>query len=471
MSGSGSRRDNGSPSSVCVERETVIASVRTPKEGSMRSRYWIVILFGFFSSNACFASQWSHVELPARVMNITENDGVFWVCGANELIASSADGGKSWTAKRSEKNGDTLLRIGFANQDFGYAAGTGGRIFLTKDSGNTWNPIKAPAQVVYDAAFSDEKHGLIHTPRSVYTTNDGGASWNEVQIDLASDDLKGFSYVLGIAAPSANDMAIVLSEGDSSANDYRLFLTKDGGLKWAVSTIPSTGLGRLTAHGGEYWFAGMEVIERDKPGGGYGVPLVMHSPDGDHWTHLDRWSKHEFSECNSQGCLYWDGAGVQVPPTNPMRFWTFAPEKVVAAKWAVAKNTICTVGTGLSCSAVTDVQTMPPYVETSSPIAPPLAAPPLDSPPSQGLQCIYCDFERIMVTKDFQGPAEVQLKLQIGLTGLVDDVEVIQTSNSGIGDRVASSARSWIFVPLMKDGVPHPVVTQVKLRVQALKNK
>jgi hypothetical protein len=35
----------------------------------------------------------------------------------------------------------------------------------------------------------------------------------------------------------------------------------------------------------------MEVIEKDKPGGGYGVPLVMHSPDAEKWMHLPRWSK------------------------------------------------------------------------------------------------------------------------------------------------------------------------------------
>lgn len=117
--------------------------------------------------------------------------------------------------------------------------------------------------------------------------------------------------MLTVLASDENHMAIVLSQGNSAASAYKLSLTKDGGTKWTSSDVPSTGLRKLTSHGGEYWFAGMEVIEKDKPGGGYGVPLLMHSPDGENWTHLPRWSKHEFSECNSQGCLYWDGAGVQ----------------------------------------------------------------------------------------------------------------------------------------------------------------
>lgn len=440
-----------------------------PSHRSCRRLFFILPLF--FNAALSLASEWRTVELPARPLNIAENSGTLWVCGADELIAASDDGGKTWTTKHNLKNGGLLLSIGFANEQFGYAAGTGGVVFVTKDGGKTWDSVKVPSQVVYGATFADEKHGLIHAPRNIYTTSDGGATWIPVQIDLASEDLKGFSHVLTIVAPTADDMAIVLSQGNSSAYDFRLFVSKDGGAKWSVSEIPSTGLGRLTSHGREYWFAGMEVIEKDKPGGGYGVPLVMHSADAQKWTHLPRWSKHEFSECNSQGCLYWDGAGVQLPPTDPISFWTFAPKKAVTAIWAVAKGTICTVGTALKCSAAATTQTMPSYTESSSPIAPPISAPPLDAPPAQGLQCLYCDFERIMVTSDFQGPAEVQLKLHIGQNGLVEQAEIVHASNSGIGERVAASARNWIFVPYAKDGVVHPANTEVKLRVQAIKSK
>jgi hypothetical protein len=114
---------------------------------------------------------------------------------------------------------------------------------------------------------------------------------------------------------------------------------------------------------------------------------------------------------------------------------------------------------------------MPAYLDTSSPIAPPISAPPLDAPPSQGLQCLYCDFERIMVTSDFQGAADVQIKLRIGQNGLVEQAEIVQATNSGIGERIAASARNWIFLPFVKDGVVHPANTEVKLRVQAIKGK
>jgi hypothetical protein len=433
-------------------------------------RQLVFILVLLFNVTASSEAEWRPVVLPARALNIGENNGTLWVCGADELIAASLDGGNTWTVKHSEKNGGLLLSVGFANEEFGYAAGTGGKVLITRDGGNNWESLKVPSQVVYEAAFSDEKHGIIHTAQNIYTTIDGGATWVPVQIDLTSGDLKGFSHALTVVAPAANHMAIVLSQGNSAVYAYKLFLTKDD-TKWAASDIPSTGLGKLSSHGGEYWFAGMEVIEKDKPGGGYGVPVVMHSPDAEKWTRLPRWSKNEFSECNSQGCLYWDGAGVQLPPTTPVSFWTFAPEKVVTAKWAVAKDSVCTVGTDLKCTNVTTTQTMPAYLDSSSPIPPPIASPSLDASPSQGLQCLYCDFEKIMVTSDFQGAADVQIKLHIGQNGLVEKAEVVQATDYGIGERIAASARNWIFLPFVKDGVVHPANTEVKLRVQAIKSR
>jgi hypothetical protein len=428
--------------------------------------FWLQVNVG-----ACIASEWRTAGLPARALNIVEQSGTLWVCGSDELIAASSDGGKTWTAKHLTKNGRVLLSIGFADAQFGYAGGTGGQILITKDGGNTWNTIKAPSDIVYEAAFADERHGIIHTPHTIYFTNDGAATWLPVQIDLSREDLKRFAHVLDVVALDAKQMAIVLSEGNSSVHPYKFFLTKDGGAKWTALDIPSTGLKKLSAHGGEYWFAGMEVIEKDKPGGGYGVPVVMHSADADNWTRLPRWSTHEFSQCTSQGCLYWDGAALQLPLTGAPSFWTFPAEKAVTARWAVANGAICSIGTELKCAAATLTQTMPPDVDDPSRVPDSGSAPPLDAPESQGLQCVFCDFERFMVTPDFQGVVEVRLKLHIGLNGLVERAEIVHATNPGVGERIAASARGWIFLPFAKDGVAHPAETEVKLHVQVMKSR
>jgi hypothetical protein len=171
------------------------------------------------------------------------------------------------------------------------------------------------------------------------------------------------------------------------------------------------------------------------------------------------------------GCLYWDGAGVELPPASPVNYWTFAPEKMVTAKWAVAKGGICSIAASLGCTDVIITHTMPPYVESSSPIAPLLSPPALDAPPSQGVECISCDVEKVIVTRDYQGVAEVELKIHIAQNGLVEQAEIVHATKPEIGDRMAAAVRNWIFVPYEKDGVVHPVVTDIKLRVQAIKSK
>jgi hypothetical protein len=95
----------------------------------------------------------------------------------------------------------------------------------------------------------------------------------------------------------------------------------------------------------------------------------------------------------------------------------------------------------------------------------------LNAPVTSGIQCISCDTERIVVTQDYQGLAEVDLKLLIGTNGLVQKVEISKATNAGIGDRVAGSARNWVFVPYEQDGVLHPASMNVKLQVQAIKSK
>lgn len=116
---------------------------------SLRKLAFIVVLL--FNGATSSASEWRTVELSARALNVAENNGTLWVCGADELIATSADGGNTWTSRHSSKNGSLLLTVGFANEQFGYAAGTGGQLLITRDGGNTCDSTKVPSQVVYEA--------------------------------------------------------------------------------------------------------------------------------------------------------------------------------------------------------------------------------------------------------------------------------------------------------------------------------
>ncbi|MGC1104924.1 MAG: YCF48-related protein [Candidatus Acidiferrales bacterium] len=419
------------------------------------------------------ASDWSTATLPARALSIAANHNVMWVCGADELVADSTDGGKTWNVLHLTNGGAVLLTIGLVGERFAYAAGTGGSVLFTTDAGATWTRMAVPSQVVYNASFSDGRHGLIQTPHTIYWTSNGGATWNPVKIDLANTELDGppaYAFAREVVALDANHMAIVLSQGNADYYDYRLLITDDGGTTWKPIEIAHTGLDSLSVYKGEYWAAGNEVIDREDHGG-HAVPLVMHSADGENWTHLVQWARKEFDACNSETCLFDNGAGADFRSAAPPVYWTFRSERTVTAKWAVADNSICSVGTNLKCSTITEAPAIPADVADPYPIPPLLAPPPLNAPPARGPQCIACDIERIMVTQDYQGVAEADLKVHVGQNGLVDDVEVVHATKPEIGDRIASEVRDWIFLPYEQDGVVHPFVTNIKLRVQAVQSK
>ena len=170
------------------------------------------------------------------------------MCGADELIANSTDGGKTWNVRHLATGGAVLLAIGAASDGILYAAGTGGVLLFTKNGGTSWTRISVPASVIYAASFSDDQHGLIQTPHTVYRTSDGGVSWQPVTIDLSSPDLKGFRWVRTLVALDSNHMIVVMSEGNAPYYADKLFVTKNGGGTWKALDIPSTGLTSVSAY-------------------------------------------------------------------------------------------------------------------------------------------------------------------------------------------------------------------------------
>ena len=70
------------------------------------------------SLSSAFADQsavnvWNDVTLPFRPINIAAAGDTLWVCGTNEMITESSDGGKTWNVKHQNPDGEVLLNIAF----------------------------------------------------------------------------------------------------------------------------------------------------------------------------------------------------------------------------------------------------------------------------------------------------------------------------------------------------------------------
>jgi photosystem II stability/assembly factor-like uncharacterized protein len=429
-----------------------------------------VSLFAIFLAflGAADSNPWRPVVLRHPAVAIASSGSTLWVCGADEMIAKSNDGGKNWEVKHETISGSVLLSLGFANEQVGWATGSAGNLLLTQDGGTSWKSIRVGTDPIYRAAFSDGQHGLIHTIATVQFTTDGGVSWTPVPTLKSDSELKDFKYVLSLAALDADHMAVLLKEGPAQFYDQRIVATQDGGKTFKTINIPNVGLIELTTHQGAYWAFGHEVIEKDKPGGGYGVPLVMHSVDAENWEHSPR-LEHQFDSCSHDGCLFWDGLGI-TPFDAKTSFWTFPMGNIITPKWAMAGDSICTVGEYLTCSIISRVDKMTERPDSSS--LSQLAAPPaLGSSISNGPVCISCPYERIIVSQKASGPAEVSLKLLIAMDGTVSTADVVNAPSPEIGDLFAKAALGWVFEPFTKNGLPAQVRTQLTLKVILIKPK
>lgn len=103
---------------------------------SFRLQYAFTVLLLCVS---CFAEDepstttknWNVVFSPFRPVNIAAQGATIWVCGVDEMILRSSDGGATWETKHQNLNGEVLLDISFVNEKIGHAAGTGGLLLST----------------------------------------------------------------------------------------------------------------------------------------------------------------------------------------------------------------------------------------------------------------------------------------------------------------------------------------------------
>jgi hypothetical protein len=397
---------------------------------------------------------WRPVSLPFRPIDVTSTANTLWVCGADEMIAKSEDGGQTWQVQHQNTDGEVLLHIGFVGEKIGYAAGTSGLLLWTKDDGETWTPSNAGSEAFLDVSFADDMHGIRHTHSAVEITSDGGATWTPIASLKSNEELAEFKLVWAVAALDGNHSAILLKKGPYS--DQLFFVTGDGGKNWKAVYIPSVGLRSLVVHNGEYWAFGHEVFEKDKPGGGYSVPLALHSADGVNWQHGMR-SPNEYSDCNAQGCILWDGAIVDLYHEKPL-FWKLPADGSLTPKWAAAGGIVCSVGSVLKCASAKPSGAPPPRPEMN--IAVNLAVIPAPVP-----GCLICRLDSFPISRNLLGRGILYLNFIVRKDGTVGDVRVMLAPAKEIETAVANAVRAWVFQPPRQNGTPVEMKRNLELSV------
>jgi len=392
---------------------------------------------------------WNDVTLPFRPINITANGDALWVCGTNEMIVASSDGGRTWNVKHQNPDGDVLLNIAFVDEKVGHAAGTGGLLLSTSDGGQTWTNQVLEA-TVRQFSFADSRNGIVQlgratpsllgyhdqpgTPSIVRITHDGGDHWADAP--TRDEKFHQFPDVLSVVAldPANYLMALHQPQGE-----HIFASTRDSGKTWTAKHLEDVYVSTVFPHAGEYWGFGIQILERKK-GGGYSAPVVVRSKDALAWAQALHGPK-EWSSCVSQGCHIWDGT-IEMLYGPREKFVALPQNNSLTARWALALNRVCTVGDLVRCASAD-------YGDKPQPKP---APPAIISVGNDGAgfseECLDCKTERI-APDQLNGFTANQIVASISIQrdGSVAKVTLDHVPNQRMGDAISQQLSKWLFEP------------------------
>ena len=149
-----------------------------------------------------------------------------------------------WIDRSAGITGD-LVAVFFTSSDKGWIAGDNGYLAATADGGRTWNPYPLGTnEDINEIYFRNDDNGYLVAGRKMFSTRDGGRSWQELRIFRSGDfgaarpeflsirfSDKKRGYVIGsVLRHSGNDDIVV---------DSLLMRTDDGGETWRRISVPS----------------------------------------------------------------------------------------------------------------------------------------------------------------------------------------------------------------------------------------
>ena len=134
------------------------------------------------------------------------NPTIGWAVGDRGVIWHTADGGATWQQQSSPVS-STLNAVYFVDSHRGWAVGgqsqpynggTRGVVLRSDDGGAIWQQIAQPLlPTLVGVRFFDREHGIAfglsaaHSPSGVYSTRDGGTTWQPLPTDVAGNWLAG----------------------------------------------------------------------------------------------------------------------------------------------------------------------------------------------------------------------------------------------------------------------------------------
>lgn len=180
------------------------------------------------SANISTESSWTLVEEVqiSHATNIaafySENKGV--TVGYAGEIHTTEDAGKTWP----EASNESMCRfcVDYVDENLVWCGGNGNQVCVSKDGGKTWTVagLAKLGAIHTNIDFIDDTTGWVCTAKKLFATKDGAKNWTEVTLPENADDI-------------ATIFLRTATEGYVLTTTGVLFITTDGGATWTQKDI------------------------------------------------------------------------------------------------------------------------------------------------------------------------------------------------------------------------------------------
>ncbi|HEX8922068.1 MAG TPA: YCF48-related protein, partial [Pyrinomonadaceae bacterium] len=153
-------------------------------------------------------------------------------------VALAQDG---WVAVQSSAAGKDLNAVYFADSKRGWVAGDGGFVSRTIDGGLTWTQqTVATKDAINHIYFRNKDNGYLLAGNSIFQTEDGGQTWQEIRRYFASD-FGGAQPELYSVRFSGKKRGWVVGSisRDDVVVDSLVIYTDDAGKSWQRQRVPT----------------------------------------------------------------------------------------------------------------------------------------------------------------------------------------------------------------------------------------
>lgn len=180
------------------------------------------------------------------------------------LFASSQFLHAQWKLNNPTGTGD-LVAIYFTSSEKGWVAGDNGYLASTNDGGRTWTRVVlGTTENINEIYFRNERNGYLVAGRKMFVTSDAGANWRETVIYRPADLRGGTPEFLSIRFADRKRGLVIgaLHDRNGDVVDSLVMRTEDGGETWQRSLVPSKGeLFHLDYNGSSNaWIVGDEGV-------------------------------------------------------------------------------------------------------------------------------------------------------------------------------------------------------------------